>query len=281
MSSSLTPSRSGTPRSVTAVRSRERLLSELRVRGARGGVIAQHRAMKTIDLTPARLLTLVILPLALAALVVLALPRIADAWAWVLDAMRGPLGLPGGVARRTIAIGSFALADVPFLTTTASAPARVHWGIVGLLSALALLVSLLLPSRFLPLAYYLRFAVLVQASAFVVFALGGEAFPYLLPQYLLGFTEAGTAMLVLVPLVLGLTFFPFDIALWRKVGLTVLVFGHLVVLLPLQILLHAYLIHHLSLLVMPSMLFLFGVMIEVFAFVALYGWGMSWRERPS
>jgi hypothetical protein len=274
--SSLPP---GTPRSVQAVRSRERLLADLRIRGVRGGVIAQHRAMKTVPFTPLRAVTLIVFPILLAALVVVSLPWVADAWTWMFEALRGFLGLPGSVGRQTISIGSYPIADVPYLTTPAGLPTRVQWGVVGLVCAVALLGSLLLSSRLLPLAYYLRFAVLVQGSAFLVFALGGQAFPYLLPQYLLGFTEAGTAVLVLVPLVLGVTYFAFDVTLWQKIGLTALVVAHFAVFLPLQVVLHAFAIHHLSLLVMPTMLFLFGVLLEVFAFVAFYGWGMSWRGR--
>jgi len=99
-----------------------------------------------------------------------------------------------------------------------------------------------------------------------------------LPQYTLGFLQAGCAVLVLVPLVLGLTFYPFDIAVWRKVLLTAMVVGHMAVLLPLQVALHSYVVYHLSLLALPTMFFLWGLLIEVFVFVAFYGWGMSWPD---
>jgi hypothetical protein len=119
----------------------------------------------------------------------------------------------------------------------------------------------------------------VQLTALLDFAVHPGAFPYALPQYGLGFLEAGCAVLAVIPLVLGLTFFPFDIALWRKVALTLLVVAHVAVLLPLQVALHVYVVHHLSLLVMPTMFFIWGILVEIFVFVAFYGWGMSWPDE--
>jgi hypothetical protein len=57
-----------------------------------------------------------------------------------------------------------------------------------------------------------------------------------------------------------------------------LIVGHLVVLLPLQAVVHAWIIHRASLLSMPLLFLLFGVLLILFVYVALYGWGMSWRS---
>ena len=85
------------------------------------------------------------------------------------------------------------------------------------------------------------------------------------------------AVLVLVPIALGFGFYIFDHSLGQQVLITVLIVGHLAVLLPLQGLMHGWLIHHLSLVVQPTLFFVFGLLVEVLVFVALYGWAMSWR----
>jgi len=150
--------------------------------------------------------------------------------------------------------------------------------IVGSVCVVAMVSSWLLPSRFLPLAYLLRFGTLVQLTAFLYFAIRPDSFPYELPPYLQSLFEIGSAVLVLVPIVYGFTLYPFDIAIWRKVLLTVGTVAHLAVLIPLQGTIHAFAIYHLSVLVMPSMFFLWGILLHVFVFVSFYGWGMSWPD---
>lgn len=257
-------------------------MGELRVRGSRGGVIGQHRAMVSGRLTPSRILSMVVVPLLLSALVLLALRPLGEGWRWLLERIVAWTGLPGEVAMATVSLGEVFSFALPHLTTTAPHPASWHYWVVGGLCALVLAVTLVLPQRFTPLRYYLRFSLLVQLSSIVAFAWRPDAFPYALPGYTLGFLQAGCAILFLIPLVLGLTYFPFDIALWRKVLLVTMTVGHIAVLLPLQVAVHTYLVHHLSLLVLPAMFFLWGMFVEVFVFVAFYGWGMSWPDimRP-
>ncbi len=260
---------------------RLRLLAELRARGSRGGVIGAHRAMVKGRLTPSLVGSMVVVPLLLSALVALALQPLGEAWRRALEWLLPFLALPGPVGFAHVSLGGLSF-YVPHVTTPAPLPGSWHFWLVGGVCALVLAVSLLLPGRLTPLRYFLRFATLVQLTSVLAFAIRPDAFPYALPQYTLGFLQAGCAVLVLVPLVLGLTFFPFDIALWRKVLLTVMTVGHMAVLLPVQVALHAWAVHHLSLLVLPTMFFLWGLLLEVFTFVAFYGWAMSWPDvaRP-
>jgi hypothetical protein len=258
-------------------KSRERLLAELRRRGTRGGIIVPHRAMITGRLTPWRLTSMVIVPLLLAAITTFLLPRLTTIWS--LGQAIGPLGLPGDVASDPATVFGFTVA-MPFLTTPASMPGSTHFWSVGGISGVALAASFLLPERLLPLRYYLRFAVLIQLTAFATFALWPASFPYDLPRYVLSLFHIGSAFLVLLPLLLGFTYFPFDVSWWRKLLLTALCVGHIAVLIPLQVLVHVFLIHHLSLLAMPAMFLLWGILPLLFAFIALYGWAMSWPDLP-
>ena len=257
---------------------RGRLLGELRARGSRGGVIGEHRAMVSGRLTPSRVLSMVVVPVLLSALVALSLQPLGDVWRLALERLIPWLGLPGPIGFASATPSALFGFYVPHVTTPAPLPGVWHYWAVGGICALVLAVSLVLPVRLMPLRYYLRFATLIQLSSILYFAIRPDSFPYALPQYTLGFLQAGCAVLVLVPLVLGLTFYPFDIAVWRKVLLTAMVVGHMAVLLPLQVALHSYVVYHLSLLALPTMFFLWGLLIEVFVFVAFYGWGMSWPD---
>jgi len=278
-----------TPAYVAALGERNRLLAELRRRGSRGGVIPLHRAMLSGRLTPALVLSAVIIPFLLAVLVLLALRPVGDLWVAALSTLQGVLGLPGDVAVHTVPLGRVFSFSIPYLTTAASLPSVREYVTIGAVCAVVMIASWVLPQRFLPVAYYLRFGTLVQLTAFLYFAIRPDFFPYELPAYLESLFEIGAAVLVLVPVVYGLTLYPFDIAIWRKVLLTLAAVVHLAVLVPLQGAIHAYAIHHLSLLVMPSMFFLWGILPHVFVIVSLYGLGMSWpdaqardrQERPA
>lgn len=263
---------------MAAIGDRNRLLAELRRRGSRGGVIAPHRAMVTARLTPALTVSTIVLPVMLSAAVLWSLPYLSAMWARGLAWLLPLIGLPGGVATHQVSVGSLFSMDVPYLSVVAGFPGAREYLIVGAVCALALVLAGLLPPRFVPLVYGLRFGVLVQLTAFLYFALRPDVFPYALGPYSQSLFEIGSAVLILVPLIYGGTFFPFRMALWRKVALTTGTVLHLAILLPMQVAIHAYAIHHLSLLVMPTLFFLTGVLVHVFVFVALYGWGMSWPD---
>lgn len=256
-------------------------LAPLRARGARGGVIPPHRSMVQLRWTGRRAARAAILALAGFAATLALLPALGRLWGlffpWALEA----LGLPSPIGWHLLEPSPLIRIAVPYPLLDGPDPGRGHWLAVGGATLAALLASFLLPARYLPARYFLRFVVAVQAVSLGYFALG-RPFPYPLPGYLGGLLSAGMAVLTLVPIALGLGFYIFDHSLARQVLLTVLVLGHLAILLPLQSLVHAYLIHRLSLLVQPTLFFIFGLWVEVLVVVAFYGWAMSWpgKEMP-
>jgi hypothetical protein len=252
------------------------VISDLRARGARGGVIRKHRAMVGLDWTPGRVARSVLLSLTGAVLLVLALPLLGRAYTLFYEEVVWWVGLPAGVGTTPYHIGDLLTVHVPYLRLAAPWPAQWHWIVVASLTAIAFLLSFLLPARFLPLRYYLRFVAMVQAVSLGYFAFSSPPFLYPLPGYTSGMLAAGMAVLVLVPVVLGFSFYIFDHDLGRQLAFTLAVIGHMAVLLPLQVLIHAWLAHYLSALVQPTLFFVFGLLLEVLVFVAFYGWGMSW-----
>ena len=251
---------------------------ELGRRGARGGMIGTHRAMATVPRSPWLLAQMLLVPALLTVGAANAMPPVVGLWTLALRRLHDFLGLPGTVITELRTPGGVLEVAVPYLTAVAQRPTPTESWIVGAACVVAVAVSFVLPRRFMPLVYFLRFATLVQLTAVAYFAFGPDRFPYDLPRYVRSFLELGCLELLVVPGVLGLTLFPFGISLWRKTLLTVLVIVHLAVLIPLQVSLHAFLIYHLSLLVMPPLFFLWGVLVHVFIFVALYGWAMSWPD---
>lgn len=251
-------------------------LAELRARGARGGVIRKHRAMVGLHWTPGRVLRAVLLSSATAAGLILLLPLLGRAYTVFYEEVVWWVGLPAGVSTTTYQVGTLLSVPVPYLRLAAPWPQTWHWIMVGGLTALAFVLSFALPARFLPARYFLRFVAMVQTVSLGYFAFTAPPFLYPLPGYTGGMLAAGMAVLVLVPIVLGFAFYIFDHDLGRQVLFTLAVIGHMALLLPLQVLIHAWLAHHLSALVQPTLFFIFGLLVEVLVFVAFYGWAMSW-----
>ena len=137
--------------------------------------------------------------------------------------------------------------------------------------------TLLLPIRFTPLRYFLRLLAVVQGTAILFFALSAESFPYRLQDHVFSLLSAGLVVMGLVPLVLGLTLHVFDLGFWKKLFLTLAVLTHLVLFVPLQVLVHFWLVLHGTALVMPVLFLVFGLLLDVLVFVAFYGWALSWR----
>jgi hypothetical protein len=208
--------------------------------------------------------------------VVSGLPVLGRAWGrlemWVLARS----GLSAAIGWHDIGVGSVLQIRVPYPLLDGPWPSTPHWLIVGGGTAALLLVSFLLPMRFLPARYFLRFVAAVQTVALLYFAFASPPFPYPLPGYIGGLMTIGMAILALVPIALGFGFYIFDHSLPRQILLTVMIVGHLAILLPLQGLVHTVLIHRFSLLVQPTLFFVFGVLAEVLVFVGFYGWAMSW-----
>ena len=83
------------------------------------------------------------------------------------------------------------------------------------------------------------------------------------------------ALISLIPALFGATYYIFDFGLWRKFAVTAVTMLHLSVFLPLQILLHALVLHR-SILFMPVLYIILGLPIEVLIIICFYSWGMSW-----
>ncbi len=208
-----------------------------------------------------------------------AAPWVAVFWARVFAFWRDALGLPARVVL-TRYHGAFDLTlAIPHLELSAGEPALTLRLLTAAVAGALLVVSFALPPRFTPAAYYLRALIFIQGTALTYFFLFPGAFPYTLGGYLKSMTATSFFVLSLVPLVLGLTHYLLDFSLPRKIALTFLIMGHLTIFIPLKYTLQAALLHYGSMLFMPVLYLIFGLLLDVLVFIALYGWGMSRRAR--
>jgi hypothetical protein len=251
-------------------------VKRLRVRGHLGGAILQHRAISSLHFPLARLWAGLALAVGLTALLLWLRPWLAQAWAVELVWWMRALALPGHFdAQGRGGDGLLALA-VPFIDVQLNAPdgwaplwhgvavLGVWWG-TGRMSDAAK-----------PVAYLLRFAALVHGAAVLFFIFWPASFPHSVDQHIgSGLRQAWHLMLA--PWIHLATYYLFPFAVWKRGLLSLLTWAFLFVLTPLQYALHIALVQHMGLVVMPLLHLLFGVMLDIIGFVALYGWAMGWK----
>ncbi len=253
-------------------------LEALRRRGCCGGCISEHRALRHSPSPRKQILGSVLLTTVMLVLWYLSIGGVARLWQAVLEFCRMAVGMGGYTTILAYELGPFRF-EIPYLTFSSGSPDNLLWWIGMALAAVLVAVSFLTPRRYLPAAYFLRVVAFFQLTAQLFFALWLHHFPYGGAGYVHGMLIAGLMFVSLIPLVLGLTYYMFDFSLGRKVLLTLVMVGHLTIMIPFQYFMHAYVVHHLSLLFMPLMFFIFGLPANVMMFIAFFGWGFSWRNR--
>jgi hypothetical protein len=248
-------------------------LGQLRVRGARHGLIRQHRGLRQLNHRPRDVIAALALTLVMTLVWFAVLPAIGDFWSLVIGAANTHLNL-GGVLGEGMAL--IPRLSLPRLVIPLSRPSDAGIVITIVVCALAFVGTLRLPDRMLPLTYGIRAILLVELSAaafFLVTRSGIGSIPNVADASLSG----GAAIIGVLPALLGLTLYLFDPSIARNAISTVLVMSHLIVLLPLQYLLQIALMSHGSLLLAPFCFFVLGPVLDVMVVVAFYGWAMSLR----
>lgn len=209
-----------------------------------------------------------------------ALPGVAWCWGHLLAFLHAGLHLPGRVTMTVSPLGFGLVWPVPYLALPGALPSGGLLSGNAVVTVAAFAATFFIPRHLVPVIYYLRALLLIHATAIAYFFLFPGAFPYALDEYLHGMTSTSLFVITLVPAVLGFTFYVFDLPWRRRVGVTLAILGHLTLFVPLKYAMQGYLLYHGSLLYMPLFYLLFGVILDVLLFIALYGWGMGTAHRP-
>lgn len=257
------------------------LLERLRFRNRAGRLIGAHRALRWIPLTLGRWLQAILLPSMFFILTLLMLRPIGSFWSAMLEFWMARLGLPGSVVSEGRWIGDIRIYDLPFVDVVARSPQSSELFICLVLVGLTMLLSYLLLRRSLPVAYIIWAFCLIQIISVLFFWSRPDQFPYSIAGHVRGGLEMSVALLLVLPWILAPTYYSFEFSVGRKVLATLLVMLHVIVFTPLQYMAHAKLIYDLSLLAMPLLFIMFGLIANVFCFIAIYGWAMSWERIQS
>jgi hypothetical protein len=254
-------------------------IAALRHHGYGGGVIAPHRALATLRVTPADLAGALVLALALTLGWFVAAEQVCGVWTQLFQYGCHALAIPGPVVVAPLRVGPWLQWWIPSLAITAGPPGPATYWVTAAASVVTLIASVRLSDRHISLKYFLRIIVGIQASTLISFAFPRVAGHANLADEIADLLTASLVLMAGVPLLLGLTYYIFDFTLVQKLGLTALILLHLSLFVPLQCLLLAYSMHRYSLLFRPMLHLLLGFPLDIMTVIAFYGWGMSWKER--
>jgi hypothetical protein len=239
----------------------------------------KHRAMYQLRLQRRNILLSLSIPIFCNLILLAMIDPLIIFWRSVLEFGVAKLDFGARVVMHSFDLGYYDL-WVPSVAAQGQLPSPMTWWVTAILCAIAFVLSYLIrPDRGLPFIYILRAIILLQTTALLYFAFIPASFPHLLEDYVAANLFIGVILLALIPWILGVTFYIFDFPLVKKILITLLTLAFFIVVIPLQYLLHANLIALGSLLFMPILYLVFGLFIDVMAFIALYSYGMTRRGQ--
>jgi hypothetical protein len=255
-----------------------RKIEALKHRGWRGGLITPHRAFAYLKIGAKEIITSLLMVIGFTYAWIRIVPSVGRWWGRIFAYWTKALNLEGTVIMAPEQWGHHIRFSVPYISGAAG-PADPHtWWITGVVTLGVFALTYFMSEEQTAWMYLLRFLIILQGTALVYFVFAAARFPHDLPSYTEGMLYFGTILVGLVPLILGFTFYLFDFTLTKKLALTLACMSYLTVFMPMQYMLHVYILQK-SILYMPLLYFAFGPFLDVLVFVALYSWGMSWKSR--
>lgn len=250
-------------------------------RGHRGGAILPHRSIHSLTLPKQRLASGLLTTLAFTLALVWLQPWIAAWWSQQLVWWMHVLPLPGQFTPAQEGPRDLFALVVPMIDVQLRGPHPAEPAAHALAAISVWVLSGWLPDSARPAAFLFRLGALINGAAVVYFQLWPASFPHSLMNHIGGGLHQSWTLMVLTPWLHLCTFYLFPFALWQRFALTALTLAFLFFLAPLQYATHAALVYQLGMIVLPLLHLLFGVMVPILGFVALYGWGMSWHDPAS
>jgi len=257
---------------------RDQKLKRFRRMGVYGSVIQPHRSMAVFQFLPSSLLSVIGIPLTLISVSLLSLPHVMHLWKVFFSYAFNLMGLEADIRVYTLKILPYYYLDIPSCSVNAEWPGMVDFQGVGIASAVIFIISFLFSENLTPFVYFLRVLCFVQLTAFAYFKFAAAPFPYQLSGYMANLLRGGIIIVLLIPILFAITLYLYKMPLVQKLLVSIMTMGHLIIFIPLQALIHMYVIKLCSYLMLPTMFFMFGYLLEIFIVISFYSWAMSWVD---
>lgn len=236
--------------------------------------VRPHRAITALKVTPYLLAQAVLLPVLLCALLVALKPTLLEFWRDCIVFWSEGLGLPFGNASQLSSAGSMEVLLSTALTSTPMPGSTTLW-VTALVSLLGVAVSYVMTGARVPLKYPLRIVCVVQLVAVAYFWWWPTSFPYTIVRHSEELMTIGYVVMLATPVMLAVGYYLLNQSLGIKLFYTALILLFFTVMIPHQVLAHAVILQHMSVLFMPVLYICFGAVFDALVFVALYSWAAS------
>lgn len=227
-----------------------------------------------------------ILPVVFNLIILYLMPYITGFWSAVYAFFLSNSGVYGIVLHT-----GYVLMDtiflVPSLDMSADEPSILVYQLGLVVSIVLFLLTFLMSEKNTPMKYFFRVFIVILWGSLCFFYFFPGKFPYDIQVY----TRTGIlqiiAILFAIPWIFALTYYLFGNDYFKKILITCLTLLYFIILAPFQILLNAVIIHYYSLSLMPVLHLYLGLLINVFACVGFYSYGVSlegiyskWTTKP-
>lgn len=234
----------------------------------------QHRSISRVAVEPSLLVQAIALPLFFCGILLVAEPLLMAFWRDVIIFWVTRMDIPLQAQFNVATIGSLRfdwLNHIDPATMPDFSAKLVSAVVTFLLFALTTRMS----SKLLPLKYLLRILCTVQTAALIFFTYFPSQFPYSIPDHMRDLVSMGYMLILAIPVLLAIGYYLLHLSVISKITHSVLMLAYFIVMTPFKVVLHTFMLYHLSLLYMPLLYICFGAIFDVLIFVALYSWMVS------
>lgn len=240
----------------------------------RHGAAQPHRSLGRMIADPYRVTQALILPITLCMALVWAEPLLVSFWQACVLFWASHLGLPLQATSDASDIASLALTwNVG--SSPRDMPSQEIWLATAGLTLAIVFASSKCSADKLPLKYLVRVICVIQMISLLYFLVAPSRFPYSVGDHMADIAHVGFTLMFVTPIMLTLGYYLLNVRSSTKLLHTLLILAYFLLLIPHQIVLHALILHHGSMLFMPLLYICFGAVFDVLVFVALYSWAAS------
>lgn len=250
-----------------------------RYRGHTGRLIRRHRALRSLDVQTSSIMHPLGLTIVALALVLFLRNVITQAWADIIAFWCDSTGIDVAVSMRPTPVGRIFTYSVPELRLASPLPGGETLALSFAIVIAAMLIAYICLRRFLPVAYLVWAIGAIHLGAITLFYFSPTAFPYTIGAHVSGSLEVTLMLLMIVPLILMVAYYPLNFSLAKKVALTLFILMMVFLFAPHLYACHIVVMSFHSVLYMPILFAVFGALPIMVMIIAIYGWGMSWEQQ--
>lgn len=218
------------------------------------------------------------IPLVFNLIILSSISQITQFWGSMLEYYLPKLGYSGNIIYSKYSL-FHAYFLLPAINIEGNLPNVTTWWTAIFLTIGVFLLTFLIRDAFTPLKYFLRaFLILIWITQFYMMI-----FPNGFMYTIFFFTKSGfmqiLSLLFVIPWIFLFSYYFFGYRFINKILITFISLAYFIILAPFQYLLNACLINMFSLMMMPSLFFYTGLVINVLAIVAFCSYGVSKEPR--